>query len=160
MILLIADSVIYILIMWYVEAVFPGSVGVPQPPYFFVLVGYSLHWSTRLTDKTNLYSSYIYYSRRTGVALVKTLRSRIPRSVIRMKVRLIGQSSLRRTQLTSQPASKFRVLPKSSKGKQGERCASILFITRLLLLTDSHQLRSFFHYNTCETRSEIPRNQI
>lgn len=42
MIMLIVDSVIYLLVMWYVEAVFPGAVGVPNPPYFFVLVRFLL----------------------------------------------------------------------------------------------------------------------
>ena len=34
----ILDSSLYLLIMWYVEAVFPGNYGIPQKPYFFVLV--------------------------------------------------------------------------------------------------------------------------
>lgn len=32
------DSVWSLLVMWYVEAVFPGTYGIRQPPYFFVLV--------------------------------------------------------------------------------------------------------------------------
>lgn len=38
LLMLLLDSVIYLLIMWYKEAVFPGSYGIPQPPYFFVMV--------------------------------------------------------------------------------------------------------------------------
>ena len=38
LLMFIVDSFIHLIIMWYVEAVFPGSFGVPQKPYFFVLV--------------------------------------------------------------------------------------------------------------------------
>lgn len=37
--LLLFDSVLYGLVAWYMEAVFPGEYGVPLPSYFFVLVG-------------------------------------------------------------------------------------------------------------------------
>ena len=33
-IMLLADAVIYLLITWYVEAVFPGQYGIPRPWYF------------------------------------------------------------------------------------------------------------------------------
>lgn len=36
--LLLFDAVLYGLVAWYVEAVFPGEYGVPLPAYFFVLV--------------------------------------------------------------------------------------------------------------------------
>ena len=38
LLMFVVDSVLYILIMWYVEAVFPGQYGIPQRPWFFVLV--------------------------------------------------------------------------------------------------------------------------
>uniref|UniRef100_A0A4W4H5D2 ABC transporter domain-containing protein n=1 Tax=Electrophorus electricus TaxID=8005 RepID=A0A4W4H5D2_ELEEL len=37
--LLLLDALLYSLVTWYVEAVFPGEYGVPRPWYFFVLVG-------------------------------------------------------------------------------------------------------------------------
>lgn len=36
--MLIVDSILYGLVAWYVEAVFPGEYGVPQPWYFFLMV--------------------------------------------------------------------------------------------------------------------------
>lgn len=36
--LLLLDAVLYALVAWYVEAVFPGEYGVPRPWYFFMLV--------------------------------------------------------------------------------------------------------------------------
>jgi len=36
------DSVLHTLAMWYIDAVFPGTYGIPQPPYFFVLVGQNI----------------------------------------------------------------------------------------------------------------------
>lgn len=36
--LLLFDSMLYGLVAWYMEAVFPGEYGVPRPSYFFVLV--------------------------------------------------------------------------------------------------------------------------
>ncbi|XP_072549037.1 phospholipid-transporting ATPase ABCA3 isoform X1 [Salminus brasiliensis] len=38
--LLFLDTVLYGLVAWYVEAVFPGEYGVPRPWYFFVLPSY------------------------------------------------------------------------------------------------------------------------
>lgn len=38
--LLLLDSVLYGLVTWYVEAVFPGQFGVPQPWYFFIMPSY------------------------------------------------------------------------------------------------------------------------
>ena len=40
MVMFVIDSLIYGLIAWYVEAVFPGDFGVPQPWYFPVLPSY------------------------------------------------------------------------------------------------------------------------
>ncbi len=45
--LLLLDSVLYGLVAWYVEAVFPGEYGVPRPWYFFILVSIVyMHTST------------------------------------------------------------------------------------------------------------------
>uniref|UniRef100_A0A671YN55 ATP binding cassette subfamily A member 3 n=1 Tax=Sparus aurata TaxID=8175 RepID=A0A671YN55_SPAAU len=38
--LLLFDSMLYGLVAWYMEAVFPGEYGVPRPSYFFVLPSY------------------------------------------------------------------------------------------------------------------------
>ncbi|KAF7243057.1 ATP-binding cassette sub-family A member 3 [Varanus komodoensis] len=38
--MLLLDSVLYGLVAWYVEAVFPGEYGIPQPWYFFLLPSY------------------------------------------------------------------------------------------------------------------------
>uniref|UniRef100_A0ABM5F152 Phospholipid-transporting ATPase ABCA3 n=1 Tax=Pogona vitticeps TaxID=103695 RepID=A0ABM5F152_9SAUR len=40
--MLLLDSVLYGLVAWYVEAVFPGEYGIPQPWYFFLMPSY---WS-------------------------------------------------------------------------------------------------------------------
>lgn len=36
--MLLLDSVLYGLVAWYVEAVFPGEYGIPRPWYFFIMV--------------------------------------------------------------------------------------------------------------------------
>lgn len=36
--MLLFDAVLYGLVAWYMEAVFPGEYGVPLPSYFFLLV--------------------------------------------------------------------------------------------------------------------------
>lgn len=41
--MLLLDSVLYSLVTWYVEAIFPGQFGVPQPWYFFILVSSDSH---------------------------------------------------------------------------------------------------------------------
>lgn len=58
--MLLLDSVLYGVVAWYVEAVFPGEYGVPQPWYFFLtvstayaplpvgLTGIAWGWSPRL----------------------------------------------------------------------------------------------------------------
>ncbi|XP_062956081.1 phospholipid-transporting ATPase ABCA3 [Cynocephalus volans] len=38
--MLLLDSVLYGLVTWYMEAVFPGQFGVPQPWYFFIMPSY------------------------------------------------------------------------------------------------------------------------
>ncbi|CAO2642152.1 Phospholipid-transporting ATPase ABCA3 [Lemmus lemmus] len=38
--MMLLDSVLYGLVTWYVEAVFPGQFGVPQPWYFFLMPSY------------------------------------------------------------------------------------------------------------------------
>nr|XP_020862173.1 ATP-binding cassette sub-family A member 3-like [Phascolarctos cinereus] len=45
LIMLLIDSILYGLVTWYVETVFPGKYGIPQPWYFFVMV--TLYWSGR-----------------------------------------------------------------------------------------------------------------
>ncbi|XP_074138830.1 phospholipid-transporting ATPase ABCA3-like isoform X3 [Sminthopsis crassicaudata] len=42
LIMLLIDSILYGLVTWYVEAVFPGQYGIPQPWYFFIKPSY---WS-------------------------------------------------------------------------------------------------------------------
>ena len=39
LLMLLLDAVLYGLVAWYMEAVFPGEYGVPRPAYFFLLVG-------------------------------------------------------------------------------------------------------------------------
>lgn len=36
--MLLLDSVLYGLVAWYVEAIFPGEYGTPKPWYFFLMV--------------------------------------------------------------------------------------------------------------------------
>ncbi|XP_048350984.1 phospholipid-transporting ATPase ABCA3 [Sphaerodactylus townsendi] len=38
--MLLLDSILYGLVAWYVEAVFPGEYGIPQPWYFFIMPSY------------------------------------------------------------------------------------------------------------------------
>jgi hypothetical protein len=42
--MIIVDSILYGMIAWYVDAVFPGEYGVPKPWYFFVQLDY---WTPR-----------------------------------------------------------------------------------------------------------------
>ncbi|XP_076811813.1 phospholipid-transporting ATPase ABCA1-like isoform X2 [Clavelina lepadiformis] len=46
MIMLVVDGVIYMLLTWYIENVFPGTYGVPQPWYFFLTKSYWCKTST------------------------------------------------------------------------------------------------------------------
>ena len=39
MVMLIVDTVLYMLIAWYVDNINPGDAGVAQPPWFLFLVG-------------------------------------------------------------------------------------------------------------------------
>lgn len=50
--LLLFDSVLYGLVAWYMEAVFPGEYGVPLPSYFFVLVSFKAKWLTLACSHT------------------------------------------------------------------------------------------------------------
>lgn len=47
--LLLFDSVLYGLVAWYMEAVFPGEYGVPLPSYFFILVSFKATFTHTLT---------------------------------------------------------------------------------------------------------------
>ena len=38
MMMMLLDTVLYMVLAWYVEAVWPGEFGIPQPWYFPVLV--------------------------------------------------------------------------------------------------------------------------
>ena len=38
LVMLLVDAVVYFVIAWYIEAVFPGEYGVPKPWYFPVTV--------------------------------------------------------------------------------------------------------------------------
>ena len=40
MLAMLLDSLLYGLLAWWTEAVFPGLYGVPKPPHFFVLPSY------------------------------------------------------------------------------------------------------------------------
>lgn len=46
MLMFVVDSILYFIIMWYVEAVFPGNYGIPQKPYFFLTVSLVTFCST------------------------------------------------------------------------------------------------------------------
>ena len=41
LVMLLVDALIYAIITWYVEAVFPGEFGVPQPWFFPITVSIS-----------------------------------------------------------------------------------------------------------------------
>ncbi|XP_066289391.1 phospholipid-transporting ATPase ABCA3-like isoform X2 [Branchiostoma lanceolatum] len=38
--MLLVDTAVYLVVTWYIEAVFPGKYGVPKPPYFLFLKSY------------------------------------------------------------------------------------------------------------------------
>ena len=44
MVIMALDSILYTILMWYIEAVFPGQYGVPKPFYFFLTPSY---WTGR-----------------------------------------------------------------------------------------------------------------
>ena len=44
MVIMVMDSILYTILMWYIEAVFPGQYGVPKPFYFFLTRSY---WTGR-----------------------------------------------------------------------------------------------------------------
>lgn len=62
--LLLFDSVLYGLVAWYTEAVFPGEYGVPLPFYFFVLVCFKARWLTNV--RALLTGDATKYSRISG----------------------------------------------------------------------------------------------
>uniref|UniRef100_A0A7N4PUB5 ABC transporter domain-containing protein n=1 Tax=Sarcophilus harrisii TaxID=9305 RepID=A0A7N4PUB5_SARHA len=49
LVMLLTDSILYGLVTWYVEAVFPGQYGIPQPWYFFIKPSY---WSGKPNKTT------------------------------------------------------------------------------------------------------------
>ena len=51
MVFMFVDGVIYYLIAWYIDAVFPGQYGVPRPPYFFLQKSYWTGKSDKSTDE-------------------------------------------------------------------------------------------------------------
>ena len=53
--MLLLDSALYGLLMWYIEAVWPGQYGVPKPPYFFLTTNYWLgSHSTPITSEADI----------------------------------------------------------------------------------------------------------
>ena len=46
--MMMLDSVVYGVLMWYIEAVFPGEFGVPKPFYFFLTRSY---WTGRPSSR-------------------------------------------------------------------------------------------------------------
>ncbi len=44
--MLLLDSVLYAVLAWYVEAVWPGQYGVPKPWYFFLTKSYWIGTTT------------------------------------------------------------------------------------------------------------------
>jgi hypothetical protein len=48
--MMLIDSVLYGILMWYIEAVFPGEFGVPKPWYFFLTRSY---WIGRPTNSAH-----------------------------------------------------------------------------------------------------------
>jgi ATP-binding cassette subfamily A (ABC1) protein 3 len=43
MIMMLSDTALYLLVMWYVDAIMPGEFGVPEPFYFPFTVSNNLH---------------------------------------------------------------------------------------------------------------------
>lgn len=66
MALLLFDAVLYGLVAWYVESVFPGEYGVPLPSYFFILVshcrGKTCCRECSLRKKIEIYSEVVYFN--------------------------------------------------------------------------------------------------
>ena len=60
--MLLLDSALYGLLMWYIEAVWPGQYGVPKPPYFFLTTSYWLGThSTPITSEADIQvNTYIF----------------------------------------------------------------------------------------------------
>ena len=53
--MMMIDSVLYGVLMWYIEAVFPGEYGVPKPWYFFLTKNY---WTGRPSGSALNQDSY------------------------------------------------------------------------------------------------------
>ena len=61
--MLLLDSVLYGLLMWYIEAVWPGQYGVPKPPYFFLTTSYWLgSHSTPITSEADIQVTPVFLS--------------------------------------------------------------------------------------------------
>lgn len=69
MVMLVVDTLIYGLITWYIEAVFPGDYGVPQPWYFPVLPGY---WCGRSKERGKI-EFHRLNSMRSGISAAEFL---------------------------------------------------------------------------------------
>ena len=54
MIFMVMDGIIYYLIAWYIDAVFPGQYGVPRAPYFFLQKSYWTGKSEKSGDEKGL----------------------------------------------------------------------------------------------------------
>merc|ERR1712232_101180 len=52
MVMLVIDAVIYQVLAWYIEKVFPGTLGLPQPWYFPLLPSY-WGFNTKHSDETS-----------------------------------------------------------------------------------------------------------
>eukprot|EP00058_Branchiostoma_floridae_P014356 XP_002599844.1 hypothetical protein BRAFLDRAFT_95534 [Branchiostoma floridae] len=52
--MLVVDTVVYLVITWYIEAVFPGKYGVPKPPYFLFQPSYWCGPSNRVKHGEDL----------------------------------------------------------------------------------------------------------
>ena len=61
--MLLLDSALYGLLMWYIEAVWPGQYGVPKPAYFFLTTSYWLgSHSTPITSEADIQVTPVFLS--------------------------------------------------------------------------------------------------
>lgn len=66
-IMMCVDAVIYWLLAWYIEAVFPGQYGMPRPWYFFVTKSY---WCGKTYPlEVNVDNSYNLNTNNQGIIL-------------------------------------------------------------------------------------------
>ena len=63
LLMFLVDSVLYGIITWYVETVFPGDYGVPRPWYFPVLPSYWCGTSTKVYCFSRISSKLLYLKR-------------------------------------------------------------------------------------------------